>query len=347
MTLKNNFFIKDNGQKLPVSLNDYLLPALSPTTKGTNYWDSKPTSDISKDQLGRIVLQVHQILDVFSSLGVDLNNKNFLDIGTGNGMIPRLILDLSGLAYSIGSDPFLDSEHSTSWQKHDHNKTLIEIKKFIDLKCKNFLDFNKYSKITEYENSTFIPKKIEIFEQKEKNYRFENLGVHEISKIRDTFDIIYCKALEHISNWKDAFSEISKVSKKNTYFYIKHRSFFSYLGPHRYSSIEIPWGHLLLTDHEFKRFISEFHENRMVEMDRFYFNDLTYPRKTVSDMIKIAYDSGFYLHGIKIEPPKYREKVFGKINDINNFWLILKTNFPSLNLEEMFSGIYHIVFKKV
>ena len=85
----------------------------------------------------------------------------------------------------------------------------------------------------------------------------------------------------------------------------------------------------------------------MVEMYRFYFNDLTYPRKTVSDMIEIAYDSGFYLHGIKIEPPKYREKVFGKINDINNFWLILKTNFPSLNLEEMFSGIYHIVFKKV
>ena len=74
-------------------------------------------------------------------------------------MIPRLILELSGLAYSIGSDPFLDSEHSTSWQKHDHNKTLIEIKKFIDLKCKNFLDFNKYSKITEYENSTFIPKR--------------------------------------------------------------------------------------------------------------------------------------------------------------------------------------------
>ena len=65
------------------------------------------------------------------------------------------------------------------------------------------------------------------------------------------------------------------------------------------------------------------------------------------NMSTIIILSGFYLHGIKIEPPKYREKVFGRINDINNFWLILKTNFPSLNLEEMFSGIYHIVFKKV
>ena len=62
------------------------------------------------------------------------------------------------------------------------------------------------------------------------------------------FDIVYCKALEHIPNWKNVFKQISKVTKKNSIVYFKHRSFFSYLGPHRYATSGIPWGHLFFND---------------------------------------------------------------------------------------------------
>lgn len=346
MKKENKFFFKDNKIKLPVSEERYLFSALSSTTPGTNYWESPPPSKISQSQLGRIVLQLHQILDIFESLGISLKNKNFLDIGTGNGMIPKLMLELSGVHEAVGSDPFLDGEHSTSWQKHDHDETLLKIKHFIKTYCGNILDYKKYSHITENENSTFFPQKIHIPKYIEKKYRFENLGMHDIYKIRDKFDIIYCKAIEHISNWEQAFASVSSVSKKDTFFYIKHRSFFSYLGPHRYSSIAIPWGHLLLTDQEYKRFASEFHPERQKEMCRFYFEDLTYPRKSVSDMVKIASNYGFYLQGIKIEPPRYRDKVFHNIDDIKNFWQIVYKNFPEISSEEMFSGIMHIILKK-
>ena len=59
----NDFFVKDNGIKLPNNIEKYLKSVLSNTTIGTNYWDPPPPSEISLKQIGRIILQVHQILD--------------------------------------------------------------------------------------------------------------------------------------------------------------------------------------------------------------------------------------------------------------------------------------------
>lgn len=347
MTFNKKSFTKDDGTILPVSLEKYLFPALSKTSEGTAYWDSPPDAEISQRQLGRIILQVHQILDIFKSLGISTKDKNFLDIGTGNGMIPRLMLELSDLKEAIGSDPFLDGEHKTSWQCHDHDKTLLNIRSYIKEYFSSELDYKKYSNITNYENSTFIPQLINIPDYEKKNYKFEKLGVHNIDEIEEKFDLIYCKAIEHISNLNEAFSSLSKVAKDNSFFYIKHRSFFSYLGPHRYSSIGIPWGHLLLNDEEYKRFVYEFHPERMEDMCNFYFKNLTYPRKSVSDILKIANNFGFHLEGIKIEPPRYRDIIFEYSRKIKNFWHVLNENYPHISSEEVFSGIIHIVLKKV
>lgn len=347
MDISKDNFINDDGLKLPVSLEKYLFPALSKTTYGTNYWDNAPDSEITENQLGRILLQVHQILDIFKSLDIPTKNKNFLDIGTGNGMIPRLMLELSDVSEAVGSDPYLDGEYKASWQKHDHDKTLLKIRNYIKKNFNSELNHNKYSDLLRYENSTFAPQPIKIPNQKSKQYQFKKIGVHNIGDIGNKFDLIYCKAIEHISNLELAFSSISSVAKEKSFFYIKHRSFFSYLGPHRFASIGIPWGHLLLNDEEYKRFVSDFHHDRKDEMCDFYFNDLTYPRKSVSDILKIANKCGFNLEGIKIEPPKYRDIAFRNLKDIEKFWHILHKNHPHISSEEVFSGIIHIILKKI
>ena len=128
-------------------------------------------------------------------------------------MIPRLLLELSDLKLAIGSDPYLDGEHKTSWQKHNHDKTLLYIKDFLK-NCDNNLDFFKYFEFSKSENATFVPQNIYFEESKNKNYKFEKIGVHDIMNIGNEFDLLYCKAIEHISNWDKAFSAISKVSKK-------------------------------------------------------------------------------------------------------------------------------------
>ena len=50
---------------------------------------------------------------------------------------------------------------------------------------------------------------------------------------------------------------------------------------------------------------------------------------------------------MKIETPKDNSRTFEFINDIDQFWEIIQTNYPNLNSQEMFSGIVHIIFKKI
>ena len=51
------WFTKDDGRKLPVS-DDFLLPFLTPTSPGTNYWDPPPPGNVEAfgREDGRVLL---------------------------------------------------------------------------------------------------------------------------------------------------------------------------------------------------------------------------------------------------------------------------------------------------
>ena len=74
-----------------------LLNFLNPTSKGTNYWDPPPERFVNKFEIARIILQVHQFFDIAKNFNINLKNKSLLDVGTGNGMVPNLILNFSNL----------------------------------------------------------------------------------------------------------------------------------------------------------------------------------------------------------------------------------------------------------
>ena len=105
--MQKQFFTKDNGVRLPVS-DEYLVPLLNPTSKGTQYWESPPEGVVLDRHMGRMLLQAHQILGLMAQAGFSLSGKRMLDIGTGNGMIPRLLLALSELESAVGSDLYAD-----------------------------------------------------------------------------------------------------------------------------------------------------------------------------------------------------------------------------------------------
>ena len=343
----NNFFIKNDGTRLPTDKKKFLLNFLTPTSKGTNYYDSPPPSDVTRRQMGRMLLQVHQVLSIFQSLNINIRNKSFLDIGTGNGMIPRILLEISSIKEALGADPYLDGEHTTSWQKHDHDKTIKLLRDFIKIKKKNTLSFDTYKNKLNYENFSFIPHDIKFIKQKSKKFKFIKYGANDIYKLNKKFDIVYCKAIEHISEWEKVFKSLNKVTKIGSVIYFKHRSFFSYLGPHRYSSTIIPWGHVLLNDNEIKKYVKKFHKEREEQFLNFFYKGLAYPRFTVNEMIQIAQKNGFCILGIQIEPPRYLKKSQNLIKQIPSFWKIVYKNYPKVSSEELLSGMYHIVFKKI
>jgi len=339
-----NFLVKNS--KLNVDIDKNLIPFLNKTSKGTKYWDSPPKSEPSNFQFGRVLLQIHQILFLSNLLKIDLNNKNFLDVGTGNAMIPKLISEIADTKESMGIDPYQDGEHQTSWQKHNHKKFLKKILNFFRKKGYYELNYNKYRKYLKQEQHIVKPETIKFKIKKGQNFSFKKIDINKTSKLNLKFDFIYCKALEHISDYKSFFKQAGKCLKKGGYIYLKHRSFFSYLGAHRYSSTGIPFGHVLLSEKEYIKYCKKFHTNRYEKMINFYFNDLSYPRHSVSQIIKIANQEKLVMNLTLNEANKNIDKIFSKINKIKNFWDIVKRNFPDVSSEELLSGMYHIVLKK-
>lgn len=341
-----NYFTKSNGRKIPFD-DKFLLPFLSPTSKNTHYRNSPPAGAVSDRQNGRMMLQVHQIIHILREYGVDLEGKRFLDIGTGNGLVPRMLLAITGLDSAVGTDPYLDGEHKTSWQTHSHDSVIAGLIELLGRCDKEKLDINTYKNLLNYENYTMLPQAVGYTVNYEKKYVFEQLSANDLGALDGKFDIVYCKAIEHIPDWDEVLCEISKITAEDSFVYFKHRSFFSYLGPHRYSSINIPWGHLLLNDEEYKEFVIDNYGESANDMIEFYFKGLAMPRYTVSDMVRIASNYDLLPVTIITEPFRGLKKAIKCAKEIDNFWDIVEENHPSLSADEMFSGMYHILFRKV
>ncbi len=331
------------------NLDKYLFPFLSPTSEGTNYWDSQPEGELTRRQIGRIFLQVHQLVERIkkSSSKVDLK---FLDIGTGNGFIPRLLPYFLQVKLSHGCDPFLDGEHQTGFQKHNRDTEFLKILNLLKEICdeNNFLSFENYSSNTENEHFYGKPLPIKLFfnENNPSAYSFYQVGAHQIEEIKTVYDYLYCKAIEHIHNWDIVFEKAYQASSENAVFYLKHKSFFSYLGAHRYGSVGLPWGHLRMKAKEYEDFVEYAFPNRSESMKEFFFKGLSYPRHTIGEMIKIASSKGWKLGSVEYERSKHTSS-FQKILFENNSFIYnqIKINFD-VSVDELLSGLIHIIFTK-
>lgn len=341
------FFEKDDGSKLPLCDEKYLFPFMSPTSNDTHYRDGPPEGDLTDRQRGRILLQVHQLLHLLQEYGINLKSKRMLDIGTGNGMIPRLVLELSDLESAVGADPYLDGELSVSWQVHDHDQAFQAFKSFLLKCCPDTLKYSVYGHLIEFENFSMIPQDVYLPAKRDKQYRFAKVGAHDLSLLDEKFDFVYAKAIEHISHWDEMFASIDSATNDGAILYFKHRTFFSYLGAHRSGSIGIPWGHLLLTDPEYQRCADEFYPKESDKMKAFYFDGLTYPRVTVPEMIRIAQRHKFHPVAVICEPTRYIDKVATFINEIAGFWNKISENHSLVGADEVLAGMYHIVLRKI
>jgi len=278
---------------------------------------------------------------------VELQGKSLLDIGTGNGMVPRLLLDFSGLATAVGTDPYLDGEHQTSWQDHDHDTELQAVRTFARSQSQSVLKYEDYADVVGHENHSMLPGPVALATPTSKPYRFEQVGAHNLSELGDeAFDLLYCKAIEHIPDWPGVFRAAAAVMHPGAVFYLKHRSFFSYLGAHRYSSIGIPWGHALLTESEYQKMVQIFYPEHASRMIEFFTHGLANPRVPVPKLIQMSQEEGFVPLAIIVEPSRQIADTQKLISDVPGFWDILRDNHPSLGADEVFSGIHHILLRK-
>ena len=328
----------------------FLFPFLSPTSEGTHYWEGQPSGELTERQIGRIILQLHQLVERINKTKFD-DNISFLDIGTGNGLIPRLLPYFMRVKVSHGCDPFLDGEHQTSFQKHDRNKEFQRIIGFLKKSSKfnGILNFDNYSLKTSNEHFYGKPAPIELnnFDKNnEKFYKFFQVGAHNLEELNGNYNYLYCKAIEHINDWGTIFEKAFKTSSENAIFYLKHKSFFSYLGAHRYASTGLPWGHLRMKESEFDDYVKELIPERNESIRKFFYKGLAYPRNTIGEMISIASSFGWRLGSVEYERSKNIQS-FQNILFANNglIYKEIKKNYD-VSVDELLSGLIHIIFTK-
>ena len=349
--MNNKFFKTDDGFLLPVNEKKYLIPFLTGTSKGTKYYEPAPINKIAKAYLADKLLQFHQFIDIFMSLNINLINKSFLDVGTGNGLIPKTLLVTNFMKKVLGTDLYSPYEHESAsipLENQVEKKFYNFLKKSIKNGFISYKNYKKYLKSTA-EGEVFQPQDISIKNiniKKINRYNYKKKGAHELKHLKQKFDIVYCKGIEHIPDWKITVENFNFVTKKNSYIYLKTRPFYSYLGPHRFATSAIPWGHALLKDSEYKRYVFQFHKNRAKKMINSYYDTITFPRYSIDELIRFFEKSNFSLVCQKIETPPYSKKILQFKNDIKSFDNILKKK-GHINNSELASSVQHFVFQKI
>ena len=154
------YFKLQNKNKLPVNFKRYLIPMLTSTTKGSRYWETPPKGPITRSYIGGKILQIHQFLSLMKELNVNLNKKKVLDVGAGNAIISKLILEFTPIKEIVATDPYERNTHISSWQPERNDKNFIKIYKFFKKIKNKKLSFRNYKNILKEtaENNTFILK---------------------------------------------------------------------------------------------------------------------------------------------------------------------------------------------
>ena len=328
-------------KNFPVNRNN-LIPFLTPTSKGTKWYDAPPSDQITNRQIGRIILQFHQVASVIKEFGYD-KKIDFLDIGTGNGLLPFLISKYLNCNSSTGIDPYEDGEHQTSWPVGTKTKLKIEIQKILK---KKKLEVKDYKHLISHEAISFEPKKIDIIKKKKFKWIFLKKFVHELN-IKKKYNFIFAKSIDHIPQWKNLFKNISKISSKNTTLFIKHNSFFSYNGAHRYASTFIPWGHVILKEKEYENYAKKIHSTRYKDMIEFYYKGLSYPRYPLDQLLNILTENNWKIVHLEQSNKKNYDKQIKLAGGINKLLKNAKKNFPNISLSELISDRIIIIAKKI
>ncbi len=318
-----------------------LLKFLTPTSKNTKWFESAPENKISSRMVGRFLLQFHQVANEIKNEKMDSGLK-FLDIGTGNGILPELISNIFSCKSSVGLDPFSDGEHVTSHPKNTRSKLMKEINKYFK---KGSLDFSDYNQLLEFESFSKIPSKV-IFSKPNKKWKFEKKFINQLST-KKRFNFIFAKCIDHVPNWKTLFKNVTDRAEKNCTLLIKHNSFFSYNGAHRYSSTFIPWGHVLLSENNYKSYVKKFHPSRYKDMINFYYKGLAYPRYTLDELKIILFKNNWKILSIEFAPNKKITEMLKLAGGAEKLLARAKRRYKNISLSELISNRITIKAKKI
>lgn len=205
-----------------------------------------------------------------ANIGESLIGKDILEIGCGNGERSYLMARYEGTRVHG-----IDVDEYTVNQSPDVNVWNAEDIKFIHNKTTNGRE-----KIAE-----LFPDSVR------KKVTFSTEGIEEYATPNKHDFIISFDVLEHILDLDKGFCQMAANIKPGGLMVHEYNPFFSINGGHSLCTLDFPFGHCLLTEKDFRRYIAEFRPKEEKIAINFYTQCLN--RATYKDIKGMAKKYGF------------------------------------------------------
>ena len=151
--------------------------------------------------------------------------------------------------------------------------------------------------------------------------------------------IVSWEVLEHITSPNDAFKEMARILKKGGFAFHEYNPFFSVDGGHSLCTLDFPWGHALLTDEDFEKYVEEFRPDEKNVSLSFFKNNLN--RMTLSHLNDCMTDNG--LQPLSIIPWYSEDDQASLTNDMLNH---CKNIHPTAEHVDLVAPIVWVLCKK-
>jgi hypothetical protein len=275
------------------------------------------------------------------------NFNKCLDIGTGHGLIPRL-LKAFGIAKEVCGVDRLDRTHYISskqvlyYEKKlrlsmiaDRVLSKIKIKRFDKVFPQSF--FNNFGSIIE--RNQFCPKIVN------RNIEMDEFSTQDIYKHKKQYDLITAFACFEYFNATEILNKISALLVDNGVFFLWAANWWHPVNTNQLVG-NFPYAANRLERDDWEKYCKEFHKNdadNMIKLHDFF--DETHP--TVSQYINIANKAGLTLVG-------YERCILNSPNDIDTFSEENLTSVlsdihhfrPDVTIEDLLTYTTFMVFKK-
>jgi SAM-dependent methyltransferase len=266
---------------------------------------------------------VRRMLSFLKLSGFEIKDKNVLEIGCSDGS--KTFALLAG-----GSRKVIGSDISTYYLSASGNNAPAAP----DIRDQQeYLDKLRKSVAKATFGDGFMPKGTERAE-------FVEDDISASSLPSDSFDLVCSwEVLEHVTAPQKLFSQLYRILKPGGIAFHEYNPFYSINGGHSHCTLDFLWGHVMLDEENFARYVREFRPNEAEGALNIFLHGLN--RMTISDIRKYSHQSGLIVSSLI---PWY-EKSHLTLLAPEQF-RIARRMYPSLTLEDLISPYVWVVLMK-
>ena len=331
---KNKYqtFKDENGQIFNVipGLRDFLKPYWRSMFQPPSY--TLPEEERVHQLFNNALNSAKNALKTLSLFDIEVKNAKAIEIGCDDGS-KSVALRYLGVREVIGSD-VIEYFANSSIKHIGIDKLEENFRKYLyNLRMKfinNYFPLTPIKKVDPDYNIKNI-----------NNLSFVYDDITNSKLPSEEFDLVFSwECLEHFIDPKKAVLNISRILKTGGYAYHRYNPFFALNGGHSLCTLDIPWGHALLSEKGFLKYIREFRLNELELSKNFYLKCLN--RMTLKDLKEYAREAN--LETMLLLPSPNPEHL--DILDLQTL-IRVKGHYSSVDILELISPWITIIHKKI